>query len=63
MYQAKKPSVGDLIGDGLDALEGMIRVGYIIEHEHDAGDNLNNKGYHGNKAQCAKNIGPLWSPV
>ena len=27
MYQSEEPTVGDIIGNGLDALEGMVRVG------------------------------------
>ena len=45
MDQAKKPAIWDFVGYGLNALEGMIRMGYIVEKEHDAGNDLGHKGY------------------
>ena len=49
MHQAEKPAIRDIIGDWLNALESKIRVGHIIKEQHDAGDDLNNKGYRGDK--------------
>ena len=50
MYQAEGPAVRYFIGDSLNALESMIRVGDLVEKQHDAGDDLHNKGDQGNEA-------------
>ena len=51
--QPEQPAVWNLIGYGLYAFKGMIRVGDIVKQQHDAGNSLDYKCYECNKADCA----------
>ena len=63
MNQTEEPAVRDIICNGLDALESIIRVGDIVEKQHDAGDDLYYKGDQSDKTQGVQKTGPLGCPI
>ena len=63
VYQTKKPAIGNLVHNELDALKGILLIGNVIEDQQDAGADLDQEGGKGHHPQGAKNADIIWDPV
>ena len=44
VHAADEPAEREIVRDELDRLVGLVRVGLVVEREHDAGDRLDEEG-------------------
>ena len=60
---SEQPAEWDGVGNGLDALKGVVGMGNVIEEQENSGDCLDKEGDQGNKSQRTEKPGTLWHNV
>jgi hypothetical protein len=60
---SEQPAEWDGVGNGLDALKGVVGMGNVIEEQENSGDYLDKEGDQGNKSQRTEKPGTSWHNV